>query len=233
MTKNLLIVEDDRDLASNLIDFLEVYGYAADYASDGLSALTLAEENAYDLIVLDLSLPRMDGLRVCRKLREQLRSRTPIVVLTAKDDIETKIAAFDIGADDYVVKPAALREIEVRIRALIRRAGGAQDSPVLQVGDLRFDTGSMRIERAGQVISLAPVPARILQVLMRNSPNVVHRLAIAREIWGKEDDGQSESHALIVHMHALRSAIDKPFERQLIHTVRGFGYRIAQDESSL
>lgn len=233
MTKNLLIVEDDRDLASNLIDFLDVYGYVADYASDGLSALSLAEENTYDLIVLDLSLPRMDGLRVCRQLREMLRKNTPIMVLTAKDDIETKIAAFDIGADDYVVKPAALREIEARIRALIRRAEGVAELPVLQVGDLRFDTGSMRIERAGQQVALAPVPARILQLLMRHSPNVVHRLAIAREIWGGDESAQGESHALIVHMHALRAAIDKPFERQLIHTVRGFGYRIAHDESPL
>jgi len=233
MTKHLLIVEDDRDLAANLIDFLEVYGYAADYASDGVSALALAEENEYDLIVLDLSLPRLDGLRVCRQLREHHQLKTPIVVLTAKDDIETKISAFDIGADDYVVKPVALREIEVRIRALIRRTQGVQESPVLQVDDLRFDTGAMRVERAGQAISLAPVPTRILLVLMRHSPNVVHRLAICREIWGDEDEGQSEGHALIVHMHALRNAIDKPFERQLIHTVRGFGYRIALDEPTL
>lgn len=233
MSKNLLIVEDDRDLASNLIDFLEVYGYVADYASDGISALALAEENEYDLIVLDLSLPRMDGLRVCRQLRETLRTKVPIVVLTAKDEIETKIAAFDIGADDYVVKPAALREIEARIRSLIRRARGAQDSTLFEVGDLRFDAGSMRIERAGQPISLAPVPARILLVLMRHSPNVVHRLAISREIWGDDEPAHGESHALIVHMHALRAAVDKPFERQLIHTVRGFGYRIAHDESSL
>lgn len=233
MSKNLLIVEDDRDLASNLIDFLEVYGYVADYASDGLSALALAEENDYDLIVLDLSLPRMDGLRVCRQLRETHDVRAPIVVLTAKDDIETKVTAFDIGADDYVVKPVALREIEARIRALIRRAQGPQESPLLQVGGLRFDTGSMKIERDGRPIPLAPVPARILQVLMRHTPNVVHRLAISREIWGEDGEGQGESHALIVHMHALRNAIDKPFDRQLIHTVRGFGYRIAQDEPSL
>ncbi|MBI2306897.1 MAG: response regulator transcription factor [Rhodocyclales bacterium] len=231
MARNLLIVEDDRDLASNLIDFLEVYGYTADYASDGMSALTLAQENAYDLIVLDLSLPRMDGLRVCRQLRENQQNRMPIVVLTAKDDIETKIAAFDIGADDYVVKPASLREVEVRIRALIRRTQGGQETEALQVGDLRFDIGTMKIARAGVPISLAPVPAKILLMLMRQSPNVVHRLAINRELWGNED--HSESHALIVHMHALRNAVDKPFDRQLIHTVRGFGYRIAQDESAL
>lgn len=231
MKKNLLIVEDDRDLASNLIDFLEVYGYSTDYASDGVSALTLTEENTYDLIVLDLSLPRMDGLLVCHQLRQNQQNKVPIVVLTAKDDIETKIAAFDIGADDYVVKPASLREIEARVRALIRRTKGAPEAEVLQIADLRFDTGTMKIERAGIPISLAPAPVRILLMLMRQSPNVVHRLAIHRELWGEED--HSESHALIVHMHSLRNAIDKPFDRQLIHTVRGFGYRIAYDESAV
>lgn len=234
MTKNLLIVEDDRDLASNLVDFLGAYGYSSDYASDGVSALALTEENTYDLIVLDLSLPRMDGLTVCRQLRENQKNRTPIVVLTAKDDIETKITAFDIGADDYVVKPASLREIMARVRALIRRTqadGVEPESEVLQIGDLSFDTGTMKIERAGVPISIAPTPARILQMLMRNSPNVVHRLAINRALWGEED--HSESHALFVHMYALRNAIDKPFERQLIQTVRGFGYRIALDEPSL
>lgn len=232
MTKHLLVVEDDRDLATNLIDFLDIYGYTCDYASDGLSALSLIAENVYDLIVLDLSLPGLDGLRVCRDIRQRLGSAVPIVVLTAKDEVETKIAAFDLGADDYVVKPAALREIEARIRALIRRAGNTSAPEVLVVGDLRMNTGTLKVERAGQPVALPPVPTRILLILMRHSPNVVHRLAIHREIWGDED-ANSESHALIVHMHTLRNAIDKPFDRQLIHTVRGFGYRIAHDESAL
>lgn len=230
MASRLLIVEDDRDLAGNLIDFLEIQGYVTDFAADGHTALNLLAANHYDLVVLDLTLPGVDGMTICSRIRQQLRSQVPVVVLTAKDEINTKISAFDIGADDYVVKPASLREIEARIRALIRRAGRESDNDLLIIGDLRMDVGTMKIERAGQPIALPPVPTRILMLLMRRSPNVVHRLAIHREIWG---EAPGDNHALIVHMHALRNAIDKPFDRQLIHTVRGFGYRIAYEQTAL
>lgn len=230
MASRLLIVEDDRDLARNLIDFLEIQGYVTDYAADGHGALGLLACNEYDLVVLDMMLPGIDGLSICSRIRQQMRSKVPVVMLTARDEVDTKVAAFDIGADDYVVKPASLREIEARIRALIRRAGSKSDSDLLVIGDLRMDVGKMKIERAGQPIILPPVPTRILMLLMRRSPNVVHRLAIHREIWGEEP---GDNHALIVHMHTLRNAVDKPFGRQIIHTVRGFGYRIAHEPSAL
>ena len=231
MASTVLIVEDDQDLARNLSDFLELKGYVTDHAADGLSALHLLATNPYDLVVLDLMLPGIDGMTLCRRIRDEIRSQMPIVMLTAKDELDTKISAFDLGADDYVIKPAALREIEARIRALIRRAAReVVDGDVLQVGDLRLDTGTMRVERDGQVISLQPVPLKILALLMRKSPNVVHRNAIQREIWGDEP---CDNHALIVHMHTLRNAVDKPFGKQLIHTVRGFGYRIAHEQSSV
>lgn len=230
MASRLLIVEDDRDLARNLIDFLEIQGYVTDYAADGHGALGLLATNEYDLVVLDMMLPGVDGLSICSRIRQQMRSKVPVVMLTAKDEVDTKVAAFDIGADDYVVKPASLREIEARIRALIRRAGNKSDNDLLMIGDLRMDVGTMKIERAGQAIILPPVPTRILMLLMRRSPNVVHRLAIHREIWGEEP---GDNHALIVHMHTLRNAVDKPFGRQIIHTVRGFGYRIAHEQSAL
>lgn len=224
MANAVLIVEDDRDLARNLVDFLQLQGYDVDYAPDALLAMHLLGAGDYDLIVLDLMLPGQDGLTLCRRIRAELHSHVPIVMLTAKDEVDTKVSAFDIGADDYVVKPAALREIEARIRALIRRAGHEVDSQVLEVGDLHLDTGTMRLERAGRPIMLPPVPLKILTLLMRRSPNVVHRAVIQREIWGDETD---DNHALIVHMHTLRSAVDKPFDSQLVHTVRGFGYRVA------
>lgn len=230
MASRILIVEDDRDLARNLIDYLEIQGYVSDYAPDGHAALRLLSANSYDLLVLDLMLPGLDGIGICKQVRNELRSSVPIVMLTAKDDIDTKITALDIGADDYVIKPVALRELEARIRALIRRATHGTDHKVLTVGDLRFDTGTMKIERGGKSIVMPPVPTRILALLMRHSPNVVHHLAIHREIWGDEP---GDSHALIVHMHALRNGVDKPFEKQLIHTVRGFGYRIAFDHDVL
>ncbi len=231
MTYTVLVVEDDRDLAGNLVDFLTLRGYDADYASDGASALHLLQANDYNLAVLDLMLPGQDGLTLCRRIRSELLSRIPIVVLTAKDEIDTKISAFDIGADDYVVKPVALREIEARIRALIRRAAERQaPGTILQVDDLCLDTGTMRVERAGRTIALPPVPLKILALLMRNAPNLVHHSAIQREIWADERD---DNHALIVHMHTLRNAVDKPFDRQLVHTVRGFGYRVALVQPAL
>ena len=226
MNHRLLIVEDDRDLARNLIDYLELRGYVTDYAP----AINLLSANAYDLVVLDLMLPGIDGITLCKRMRHELLKRTPVVMLTAKDDVDVKISAFDFGADDYIVKPVALRELEARIRALIRRAGNEVDNSMLVVGDLRFDTGTMKIERAGKPISMPPVPTRILALLMKHSPNVVHQQSIYREIWGDEP---GDKHSMVVHMHALRNQVDKPFSQQLIHTVRGFGYRIAVDHASL
>lgn len=230
MEGRLLIVEDDRDLASNLIDFLELQGYVTHHAADGQTALSLLAANDYDLIIIDLMLPGVDGMSVCIHIRNQLKSRVPIVILTAKSEIDTKISAFDIGADDYVIKPVSLREINARVRALIRRAKQADDSAVLAVGGLTLDTGTMRIERDGVSIALPPVPTKILALLMRNSPNVVHNLAIHRELWGEE---RGDTHAIVVHLHTLRNTIDKPFDRQLIHTVRGFGYRVADEQATL
>jgi len=230
LANRLLIVEDDRDLARNLIEYLELQGYVTDFAADGQTALQLVAAEQFDLVVLDLMLPVIDGLSVCTRIRQQLHSNVPVVMLTAKDEVDLKVAALDIGADDYVVKPASLREIEARIRALIRRASREVESDDLIVDDLRFDTGTMKIERAGVPIVLPPVPMRILMLLMRRSPNVVHRQAIHREIW---DDEPGDAHALIVHMHMLRNAVDKPFFRQIIHTVRGFGYRIAYEPEAL
>jgi DNA-binding response OmpR family regulator len=230
LASRLLIVEDDRDLASNLLDFLQIQGYVTDHAAEGHAALSLLAANDYDLVILDLMLPGVDGMSICSHIRHQLRSRVPIVMLTAKEGIDTKISAFDIGADDYVVKPASLREIEARIRALIRRAGVADNNDVLAVGDLRMDVGTLKIERAGVAIILPPGPTKILALLMRSTPNVVHNLALHRELWGGD---RGDTHAIVVHMHTLRNAIDKPFDRQLIHTVRGFGYRIAYEQTTL
>lgn len=224
MAHSVLIVEDDRDLARNLIDYLELRGYATDYAPDGFAAINQLKANRYDLVVLDLMLPGIDGIAVCHRLRNELMKRTPVIMLTAKDDVDVKVSAFDLGADDYIVKPVALKELEARARALIRRASGDGENTVMVVDDLRFDTGTMRVERAGKPITLQPAQLRILALLLKHSPNVVSQQAIFREIWGDEP---GDKHSLVVHMHALRSAVDKPFDRQLIHTVRGFGYRMA------
>lgn len=230
MASRLLIVEDDRDLARNLSDFLGILGYVTEHAADGQTALGLLESQPYDLVILDLTLPGIDGLTLCSHIRNQIHSNVPIVMLTAKDEINTKISAFDIGADDYITKPASLREVEARVRALIRRAGQPVNNDLLVVGDLHLDVGTMTVERAGVPIILPPGAFKVLALLMRRSPNVVHNTALHRELWG-EDRG--DTHALVVHMYTLRNAIDKPFDRQLLHTVRGFGYRIAYEQAAL
>ena len=224
MALSVLVVEDDIDLARNLCDFLEIKGYLSDHALDMATARHLLSSERYDLVILDISLPGGSGIDLCSTIRQELRQTTPIVMLTAKDDLDTKLDAFDLGADDYIVKPAALREIEARIRALIRRARHEVDSEVMQVADLQMEAGTLRVERAGQTIALQPVPLRILRLLMANAPNVVRHSTLQREIWG---DDPPDNHGLIVHMHTLRNAVDRPFGRQLIQTVRGFGYRIA------
>jgi DNA-binding response OmpR family regulator len=226
MAHSVLIVEDDRDLARNLCDFLELKGYLPDHAADVPTARHLLVANSYDLLVLDVGLPGGDGVSLCRDIRSTLKLAVPIVMLTAHDDLDRKLAAFDFGADDYVVKPTALKEIEARIRALIRRARHEVESQILEVADLRMDSSALRVERAGVLLTLPPLPLKILRLLMARSPNVVLREAIQQEIWGDEP---ADAHALIVHMHTLRSVVDKPFARQLIHTVRGFGYRLADD----
>lgn len=229
---HVLVVEDDRYLAQNLCDFLALKDYTTAHAIDGEGALRLLASERFNVAVVDLMLPGMDGIELVRRIRRERGETLPIVVLTARDELDTKVAAFDLGADDYVVKPTALREIEVRLRALIRRAEGerGEAAELLQVGDLTLDLGKMRVERAGQPITLPPAPLKILALLMRCSPNVVAHAAIHAELWG---DGPGDSHALTVHMHALRAAVDKPFPAQLIHTVRGFGYRIAHEPPSV
>ena len=216
MSQSVLVVEDDIDLARNLCDFLEIKGYLSDHAGDFATAKHLLNNETYDLVVLDVSLPGGTGIGLCKSIRHELRLSMPIVMLTAKDDLDTKLDAFDLGADDYIVKPAALREIEARIRALIRRARREVDNDTLVVADLQMDTGSLRVERAGQLITLPPVPLRILRLLMANAPNVVLHSAIQREIWG--EDPPDDNHGLIVHMHTLRNAVDRPFPQALIQS---------------
>jgi DNA-binding response OmpR family regulator len=223
MPYSLLLVEDDIDLARNVCDFLELKGYLPDHAANVPEAMHLLATESYDLLILDIALPGGDGASLCRHIRTGMRLGLPIVMLTARDDLDSKLGAFEFGADDYIVKPAALREIEARVRALIRRARRENDPQLLEFGELRLDPGSLRVERAGVPISLPPVPLKILRLLIANAPNVVLRTTIQKEIWGDEPQ---DAHALIVHMHTLRNAIDRPFGRQMIQTVRGFGYRL-------
>lgn len=220
---SVLLVEDNQDIAEMVYAFLERRGYELDYAADGVTGLHLAVTNSYDVIVLDLMLPGMDGIDVCRKLRDEAQRDTPILMLTARDTLGDKVAGLDAGADDYLVKPFEIRELEARIRALIRRRRGQIAPEILQVGDLSLDTGTLTVTRAGETLNLTPICMRILTVLMRASPRVVSRLAIEREVWG---DVLPDSDTLRSHLYNLRKTIDKPYPKPLLHTVQSAGYRL-------
>lgn len=220
----LLLVEDNRNIAEMVIEYLERKGFGVDYAADGQDGFRLALENSYDVIVLDLMLPRMDGVEVCRRLRNEAKRSTPVLMLTARDTLDDKVTGLDAGADDYLVKPFAIQELEARVRALIRRERRQVSAEVLKIADLVLDTASLRVTRAGQELQLSPIGLRLLAILMRESPRVVSRRDIEREIWG---DGLPDSDTLRSHLYNLRKAIDRPFGKQLLHTVQSAGYRIA------
>lgn len=224
---SILIVEDHQDLAANIGDYLEAGGFAPDFAADGPSAVNLAAENPYDAIVLDIMLPGFDGYEVCRRLRQQVGLSVPIIMLTARDQLDDKILGFEQGADDYLIKPFEMKELEARLKAHIRRNRGELEGNTLQVEDLIFDPASMRISRAGNSIKVSPIAIHVLKILMRESPKLVTREKIEHEIWGEDTP---DSDALRSHLYNLRKNIDKPYERKLIHTISGLGYKLCGEE---
>jgi DNA-binding response OmpR family regulator len=222
---NILLIEDNRDLARNIYEFFQGKGHDMDMAWDGISGLHLAASNPYDVLILDWMLPGIDGLTVCRRLREAGK-QIPILMLTARDSLNDKIEGLSAGADDYVVKPFAMREVEARLAALVRRAQGRGGDAVLQVGDLAFNPNPLRVMRGKRQIELPPIPLRLLEALMRSSPRVVRREELEREIWG---ESAPDSDALRAHLHLLRHAVEAPGEKPLIRTHRGIGYQISDE----
>lgn len=217
----VLIVEDERDIAANIWDYLEGRGYVVDHVVDGEQGLARAVAGGFDVIVLDLGLPRLDGLELCRRLRSA-GNDVPVLMLTARDTLEDCLSGFEHGADDYLVKPFAMRELETRIRALHRRGSPSDDIP-LTSGDLSYSPKSMLATRAGRSIALTVAQGRILSELMRGSPNVIRREKLLSVVWG--EDGGTYA-ALHTHVCALRALIDRPFDKSLLQTVHGIGYRI-------
>lgn len=220
---HVLLIEDNLDLSANVGEFLESRGNTVDYARDGVQGLQLANGEGYDAIILDLGLPGLDGISLCRRLRETARRDIPIVMLTARDTEADKLLGFDAGADDYLTKPFSLLELLARLKALVRRATGARG--VLQVADLTFDLRTLIIRRGERAITLAPTGMRILEQLMRASPGVVTREQIERTVWG--DDPPGSDAALRGHILIIRNAVDTEAEPKLLHTVHGIGYRLA------
>ena len=218
---NILLVEDHADLAETVGDYLEAKGYAVDYARDGLLAMHLAVTESFDAIILDIMLPGLNGIEVCRRLRKDAQLTTPILMLTARDQLEDKLQGFDVGADDYLVKPFELPELVARIEALIRRTRGLAST--YSVGDLTMNLDTMEVFRDSTEIKLSRTLFDILRILLRESPKVVPRDAIERELWG---DDLPDSDTLRSHLYNLRRAVDRPFDVPLIETLAGRGYRI-------
>lgn len=220
----ILVIEDNRDILANVLDYLQLKGYTVDCASDGLSGLHLAATEQYDLIVLDIMLPGIDGYQVCLRLREDAGRDTPIIMLTARDALNDRLQGLKTGADDYLIKPFALSELVARIEAILRRSQGSRKR-MLKVGDLSLDLDTLQVVRAGQPLKLNPIGLKLLEILMRRSPAVVRRDTFEEALWG---ENLPDSDSLRSHIHQLRQVIDKPFERPLLHTVHGVGYRLSE-----
>ena len=216
---SILLVEDHHELAETTGAYLEACGHEVDFAANGLLALHLAVTESYDVVVLDIRLPGLDGFTVCRRLREDAKIDTPIIMLTARDELTDKLTGFGAGADDYLVKPFAMPELAARIEALARRVKGLASK--YEIGELALDADALQVSRAGVPISLSRTAFELLRVLMREYPRVVPRRDLQRELWRGDPP---ESDALRSHLYNLRQALDRPFDHALVTTVPGRGY---------
>ncbi len=219
----ILIVEDDATIAANLYDYLEARGHSIDAAVDGLTGLHLARKQLFDVIVLDLGLPGMDGLTLAHTLRQQVQIDTPILMLTARDTLDDKLAGFAHGADDYLVKPFSLKEVEARLAALHKRASGRTTSKALEHGALSLDPKTMTVRWSGHEIKLPPKCLAILELLLREPARVVSRDEIERQVWG---EAQETSDTLRSHLHTLRRALTAAGGADPVETLHGIGYRL-------
>ena len=219
----ILIIEDNPDIVANIYAFFEPKGFELDNAHNGLSGLALAANNRYDVILLDVMLPGMDGTKLCKTLREELHDKTPVLMLTARDTILDKVAGFDSGADDYLIKPFSLVELEARIKALIRRHQDEHFQHSIQVGALSLNAAEHSIKRDDKPLKLTPTGFKILQTLMSASPRVVSKNELEEKVWGQD---VPSSDALRTHLHSVRAQVDKPFDKVMIVTMAGVGYQI-------
>ena len=224
----ILIIEDDATIAANLYDFLESRGHAVDAAADGVTGLHLAISQTFDAIVLDLGLPGMDGLTLTKKLREEAHVETPILMLTARDTLDDKLEGFSRGADDYLVKPFSLKEVEARLLSMNRRSSGRSAPRTLEAGALSLDPKTMAVRFAGNDVKLPPKCLRILELLMREPGRVISREEIERLVWG---ESQETSDTLRSHLHTLRRVLTAAGGHDPVETLHGIGYRLRANDS--
>ena len=218
----ILLVEDNRRLSASLKMSLEDDGYAVDAAYDGVEGQELAEMTPYDAVILDIMLPRRDGIQVCQELRQQ-RMRVPILMLTARDTVDDRVRGLDSGADDYLVKPFAMEELRARLRALLRREAPDKTGQLV-VGDLVLDPAAHLVTRCDTPIDLTAKEFSLLEYLMRNPNRLVTREMAENHVWSYDYEGASN--VVDVYIRRLRRKVDETFEPKLIETVRGVGYRL-------
>ena len=217
----VLIIEDDQQIASFVTKGLKQAGFAVDHVEDGEEGLEMAELNPYDVMVIDIMLPGLDGFSVIEGLRSG-GNTTPVLVLSARGSLDDKLKGFRSGSDDYLTKPFSFSELQARLQALLRRSSRGQGQNVLEVGDLTMDLLSRKVSRANREIELQPREFALLEYLMRNSGNVVSKTMILEHVWDYHFDPQTN--VVDVLVHRLRNKIDKDFQKKLLHTVRGVGY---------
>lgn len=217
---NLLLVEDDLDLAATIVDYLELEGISCDHAANGVAGLAFIRQHAYQAIILDINLPRMNGLSVCTTMRAE-GIDSPVIMLTARDSLASKLEGFESGTDDYLVKPFALEELVARVKALSSRRSGQVER--LQVADLVLDLREKKAHRGQRLLKLTPTGFRILELLARHSPNTVSRAALIQSVWGDEPP---DSNSLKVHLFHLRRQVDQNKALPLIHTISGLGFAL-------
>jgi two-component system, OmpR family, response regulator MprA len=222
--QRLLVVDDDPALARTLRRALGVEGYDVETAQDGVEALQRLAADPYDALVLDVSMPRLDGLALCRLLRAR-RDQTPVLMLTAREAVADRVAGLDAGADDYLVKPFALDELNARVRALLRRTTNGETPEKLAYADLRLDLASLRAHRGDRLLELTRTEQRLLELLLRNPEQVLPRDIIYERVWGH--DISETSNSLDVYVGYLRRKTEEAGEPRLIHTVRGVGFMLA------
>ncbi len=220
--KRVLLVEDNREIAGMLFDYFECAGMELDYADNGELGLKLAMENTFDIILLDLMLPRMDGLTVCNKLRDA-GNNTPVLMLTALDSRDDMLKGFQHGADDYLTKPFDLDILEARMTALIRRYHGTVTSSKLVYGEVSIDQKTRKAYRQDKLLALNPTTYTILEMLVKSAPDVVTREDVAFRLW---QENEPNNDVLRSHIYQLRNQLDKPFEKHLLTTIPKVGFRL-------
>ena len=217
----ILLVEDDSKIASFIVKGLKAAGYAVDHALDGEKGLDMALTEAYDTAIIDIMLPKLDGLSLIEKMRKE-KIHTPVIILSAKGSIDDRVKGLQTGSDDYLTKPFAFSELLARVQALIRRAGGLSEPTRLTAGDLSLNLLTREVTRGGRKIDLQPIEFSLLEFLLRSAGRVVSKTMIMEHVWNYNFDPQTN--VVEARICRLRDKIDRDFDRKLIHTVRGVGY---------